>query len=141
MKKIISILSLTAIFFYYSNLTLALNSVVVSAVVWNLNHSPVVINIVPSNNPKLLKTNSLQNFSLYFRDDEKDIIYYTITPKDWYTNPINWIIYSSDYDSTSWAYINFAYLAPSIKAWNSNVNIILNDWPNIVSKDINLYIY
>lgn len=141
MKKIISILSLTAILFYYSNLASALNSVVVSAVVWNLNHSPVVINVVPNNNPKLLKTNSLQNFSLYFRDDEKDIIYYTITPKDWYTNPINWVINTANYDSASWAYINFSYLAPSLKVWTSNVNIILNDWPNIVSKDINLYIY
>ncbi len=141
MKKIFSILLLLLISIYYSNFSFSANSVIVSAVVWNLNHSPVVLTVVPNNDPKLLKTNALQNFSLYFRDDEKDTIYYTITPLDWYTNPISGIINTSDYDSASGAYVNFAYLAPSTKVWTTSVNIILNDWPNVVSKDINLYIY
>lgn len=141
MKKIISILSLAAILFYYSNFAFALNSVVVSAVVWNLNHSPVIISVVPNNNPKVLKNTSLQNFTIYFRDDEKDTVYYTITPRDWYTNPTSWVINHSNYDSGSGAYINFSYLAPSSAVWNSSVNVIINDWPNVISKDINLYIY
>ncbi len=140
MKKIFSIILLAIISVYYSNFSFSANSVVVSAVVWNLNHSPVVISVNPNNDPKLLKTNSLQNFTLYFRDDEKDLIYYTITPADWYTNPISWVINPSYYDAGSGAYINFSYLAPLLK-WDSSINIILNDWPNITSKDINLYIY
>lgn len=141
MKKLISLLILSSFFMYYSNLTIAASSVVVSAVVWNVNHAPVVIEVLPDSNPKLLKRNALQNFTLYFRDDEKDIVYYTITPKDWYTNPINWTINISNYDSSSGAYVNFSYLAPSTNVWNTNVNIVLNDWSNIVSRNINLYIY
>ncbi len=141
MKKIFSILLLAIISIYYSNLSFSSNPVIVSAIVWNLNHSPLVISVTPNNDPKLLKTNALQNFSLYFRDDEKDTVYYTITPVDWYTNPISGVINSADYDSLSGAYINFAYLAPNTNVWLISVNIILNDWPNLVSKDINLYIY
>lgn len=141
MKRLVSVLLLTSIFLYYSNLSFALNSVMVSAVVGNLNHAPVIINVIPSSNPKILQNKSLQNFSLYFRDDEKDTVYYTITPRDWYTTPTSWVINSSNYDSASGAYINFSYLAPSTGVWNSSVNIIINDGPNVISKDINLYIY
>lgn len=141
MKKIFSILLLLVISIYYSNFSFSANSVVVSAVVWNLNHSPVVLKVIPNNNPKLIKADGLQNFSLYFRDDEKDLVYFTITPADWYTNPISGVINPSDYDSASGAYVNFSYLAPSTKNLTTSVNIILNDWPNVVSKDINLYIY
>lgn len=141
MKKIISLLILSIFFLYYSNITIAGSSVIVSAVVLNLNHSPVVINVLPNNNPKLLKRNSLQNFTLYFRDDEKDTIYYTITPKDWYSNPTSWVINKSNYDTASGAYINFSYLAPSTNVWTSNINLVLNDGPNVTLKNINLYIY
>lgn len=117
--------------------------VIVTAVVWNLNHTPVITSINPSSDPKLIARNKTQNYTIYLRDDEQDAIYYTITPQSWYVDPISWTINSSDFDSSSWAYINFKYLAPNTKPTPNptKVTITINDWPNLVSKDINLYIY
>ncbi|MEA3386864.1 MAG: hypothetical protein U9Q66_00190 [Patescibacteria group bacterium] len=76
-KYITSIFSIISILIFST--ANAVESVTVSAVVGNLNHSPVVTSITPNNNPKLLKAYSLQNFVVKFRDDEKNHIYYTIT--------------------------------------------------------------
>lgn len=114
-------------------------SVNISAVVWNLNHAPKIVSVNPASDPRLIWINKIQKYSLYMTDDELDTIYYTITPKDWYSNPISWIINS--FDSGSWAYINFTYLSPSTSVNSTKITITLNDWPNLVSKDINLYVY
>ncbi|MFA6090557.1 MAG: hypothetical protein WC774_02170 [Candidatus Gracilibacteria bacterium] len=53
-------------------------SVQVSAVVGNINHSPVIGSVSPASDPKLLGVSSIQNYTLYFRDDEKDAVSYTI---------------------------------------------------------------
>lgn len=100
--------SASSLFFVFAN-----GSVGVSAVVGSLNHSPVITTLTPSSDPKLLGTNKIQNYTLYFRDDEKDTVSYTITPMDGYTNPINGTINPGDYDSGSGAYINFTYLSPA----------------------------
>lgn len=135
---IISIGIISSLFFVFAN-----QSVNVSAVVGSLNHAPVVLTMSPSSDPKLLGTNKIQNYTLYFRDDERDMVYYTITPVDGYTNPISGTINAADYDTASGAYVNFTYLSPSvIPAWNlSTITVTLNDGPNLVNKDIHLYIY
>lgn len=88
-------------------------SVQVSAVVGNINHSPVIGSVSPASDPKLLGVSSIQNYTLYFRDDEKDAVSYTITPVDGYTNPISGTIGTGSYDSASGTYITFTYLAPA----------------------------
>lgn len=144
MKKLLTLLSLfsagllSSFFFVSAN-----QSVQVTAVVGNMNHSPVVVSLSPSSNPKLLGQNKIQSYSLYFRDDEKDTVSYTITPGSGYVNPLNGAISSPEYDSASGAYIHFTYLSPaSIPAPNpTTVTVTLNDGLNLVSKDIHLLIY
>ncbi|MDD5197596.1 MAG: hypothetical protein PHN60_01910 [Candidatus Gracilibacteria bacterium] len=128
----------SSLFFVFAN-----GSVGVSAVVGSLNHSPTIITLTPSSDPKLLGTSKIQNYTLYFRDDEKDTVYYTITPVNGYANPISGTVNLSDYDSGSGAYVNFTYLSPAtIPTGNlTTVTVTLNDGPNLVNKDIHLYIY
>ena len=138
-KKIKVLLSLLLLLITFS--VKAAESVIVSAVVGNINHAPVIVSITPNWNPELLASNSLQNFSAVFRDDELNDIYYTITTEAnwWYTSPISWKISQSDYNWNQ-AIIDFAFLAPS-STWIKKITITLNDWPNVISKDINIYIY
>ncbi len=97
----------------------------------------------PSSDPKLLARSKIQNYTLYFRDDEKDSVTYTITPVDGFTNPISGSVGSVSYDTASGAYINFTYLSPAtIPAPNpTTVTVTLNDGTSLVSKDIHLLIY
>ena len=143
MKKLCIILFagtgvLSSLFLAFAN-----SSVQVSAVVGSLNHSPVVLSVAPSSDPKLLAVNKIQSYSLYFRDDEKDAISYTITPESGYVNTINGTISPADYDSLSGAYVHFTYLSPSASPTPNptTVTMTLNDGTNIVNKDIHLYIY
>jgi|GEM_PF-2367084 len=143
MKKSLIILSgvmgiCSSIFLVFAN-----QSVNVSAIVGAINHAPVILSVTPSSDPKLLGTNKIQNYTIYFRDDEKDTITYTITPVSGYTNPISGTINPADYDGADGAYINFTYLSPSaVPAPNpTTVTVTLNDGSNLVNKDIRLYIY
>lgn len=143
MKKSLIILSgfvgiLSSVFFVFAN-----QSVNVSAIVGAINHAPVILSVTPSSNPKLLGTNKIQNYTLYFRDDEQDTITYTITPVSGYTNPISGTVNPADYDGSDGAYINFTYLSPSVvPAPNpTTVTITFNDGSNLVNKDVRLYIY
>lgn len=138
MKKIILIFILCVLIFLSVK---ANQSVIVSAVVWNINQAPLVLDINPNSNPRFLARNKTQSYTIYFRDTEKDIVHYTITPVNGYSNPISGTILSTDYDSWSWAYINFLYLAPALATTNEKVIVTLNDWPNVVVKELNLYIY
>lgn len=142
MKKIISWI-LTLFFLFSPSVLNANGSIVVSAVVWNINQSPIILSVNPDWDPWILQTNEVQNYSIYFKDTENDKIYYTITPwnNSWYVNPISWVINTTDYDNNDWAYINFLYLAPAIAKYDAVVTVTLNDWPNITSKQLNLYIY
>lgn len=143
MKKFLnSIIVITLLMWVFFGIINA-EQVIVTAVVWNLNHTPVILTINPNSDPKLIARDKTQNYTIHLRDDEKDTIYYTITPQSWYTDPISWTINTSDFDSASWAYINFKYLAPSNKPTPNptKVTVTINDWPNLVSRDINLYIY
>lgn len=138
MKKIISIIFIFTILFLSVR---ANQSVIVSAVVGSLNHAPVILSVFPDSNPRILRTNKTQSYTIYFRDDEKDNINYTITPLNWYSNPISWSLNSTNYDSSSWAYINFLYLAPATTSTNEKVTVTISDWSNVIVKDLNLYIY
>ncbi|MDD4151221.1 MAG: hypothetical protein PHR68_01275 [Candidatus Gracilibacteria bacterium] len=139
MKKFLGIISIIALSF--SNYTFGINSVVVSAVVGNINASPVIISVNPSSNPKMIKINNLQDYIIYFRDNEKDIVYYSITAESGATNPISGTINHSDYDSGSGAYINFRYLAPSTAVKAKKITLVLNDGQNATIKELNVYIY
>ena len=134
---IITILS-SIVFAFAAN-----QSVQVSAVVGIINHSPVILSVNPHSDPKILGVTNIQNYSLYFQDDEKDTISYTITPLNGYTNPISGTISTGSYDSASGAYITFTYLSPATPpAGNlTTVTITLNDGANLVNKDLHLYIY
>lgn len=138
MKKIISILLFLSILIStaYAN-----QSVIVSAVVGSLNHAPIILSVSPNSNPRILKKNATQSYTIYFKDDEKDTVYYTISPVSWYTNPISWTISSSNYDASNWAYINFLYLAPATANPSEKIIVTINDWPNVIVKELNLYIY
>lgn len=142
MKKIISIILLISVMTTPFSLK-ASESVSVSAVVWNINQAPRILSVNPSSNPRLLEVWETQNFTISLTDNEKDTIYYTITPKDWYSNPISWVINPQNYNNDGIAYINFLYLAPaSIQSdINSEIIVTLNDWPNVITRKINLYIY
>lgn len=128
----------SSLFFVSAN-----QSVQVSAVVGSLNHAPVVLSLAPSSDLKMLGRSKIQNYTLYFRDDEKDAVSYTITPADGYTNPISGTVNPGDYDSGSGAYVNFTYLSPATApAGNlTTTTVTLNDGSNLVNKVINLYIY
>ena len=140
MSKIIKIL-LSILLLTTTISTKAEENVVVSAVVGNINHAPIIISIIPNSSPELLASNSLQNFIITFKDDETNETFYTITTENnwWYTSPISWKIKSTDF-IWSEAKINFSYLAWNVW-WSKKITITLNDWPNVISKDINLYIY
>ena len=103
------------------------------------------MSLAPSSDPKLLGKNKIQNYTLYFRDDERDTVSYTITPSlnGGYTNIINGTIHPSDYNAGSWAYVNFTYLSPasSPSPNPTTVTVTLSDGSNLVNKDIHLYIY
>lgn len=116
-------------------------SVVVSAIVWNLNNAPIILSITPNSNPRILKTNRTQSYSIYFRDNEKDTITYTITPQYGYTNPISGTISPSDYGSDNTAYVNFLYLSPANATNNESIIVTIYDGNTLISKQLNLYIY
>lgn len=138
MKKLIFIFS----FVFLILLTAQANqSVIVSAIVWNQNSAPIIMSVNPDSNPRILKTNRTQSYTLYFRDNEKDNVSYTITPLNGYTTPISGSISPADYDSNNWAYINFLYLAPPTAYTNESIIVTINDGNSIVSKQLNLYVY
>lgn len=138
MKKIIRILWCFLFLFIPVN---ANQSVVVSAIVWNVNNAPIIISVTPNSDPRILKTNRTQSYSIYFRDNEKDTITYTITPQNWYTNPISGTITAADYDSNNGTYIHFLYLSPASAFPNESIIVTINDGSTIISKQLNLYIY
>lgn len=101
MKKFLIILVgiigiISSLFYVFAD-----QSVQVTAIVGSINHSPVIASVSPSGDPKLLAKNKIQNYTLYFRDDEKDIVSYTITSVSGYANPISGTISATDYDSSS----------------------------------------
>lgn len=136
MKKII----ITLIWFFLILSTVfADKSVIISAVVGNINHAPTILKVSPNSNPKMLQVNKTQIYSIYIKDDEKDTLYYNIIPNNGYTSPMSGTI--SQYDTQSGAYINFLYLAPASANPNEKITIILNDTSNITTKELSLHIY
>ena len=117
------------------------SSVSVSAVVGNIIPAPVIISVSPSSNPKLLARNALQNFSVSFRDQTKSTVYYTVTAASGFVNPSSGVVTS--YDSSSGATVSFLYLAPSsVPATNPTaITVTLSNGPNVVTRNINVYVY
>lgn len=142
MKKITSIFIIFILLFINVK---ANQSVIVSAVVWTWNHAPIILSVTPNSDPRILAKNRIQSYTIYFRDDEKDQITYTITPENWFSNPMNGTILSSNYDADNGAYINFLYLSPATSNTSINPNekiiVTINDWTTVVKKELNLYIY
>ncbi|MDD2565682.1 MAG: hypothetical protein PHZ26_02020 [Candidatus Gracilibacteria bacterium] len=138
----IALLSLTGVFYGFAN------NVLVTATVGTINHSPIILSVNPSDNPRLLKTNKIQKYIIKLRDDEKDIINYTITAMSGFVSPVNGQI--STFDSLSGAYINFTYITPSSVPTGSLDKITLTlttpyatgeTSTGIVTKDLNIYVY
>jgi hypothetical protein len=76
MKKYIIALILLAFTFGVSNAT----NVLVTAKVPGLdNNKPLIISINPNSDPNILETNEIVNYTLYFKDEEKNKIDFTIT--------------------------------------------------------------
>lgn len=142
MKKILAFIFMIGVLINPSFIS-ANWSVIVSAIVGSLNSAPLVLSVNPDGNPWILWTQELQNYIIYFKDNEKDKIYYTITPWDnsWYVNKTSWVIEPSEYDWSNWAYINFLYVAPWIPNETAKIILTLNDWPNVTFKELKLYIY
>lgn len=140
MKIIISIIS---IFVFLINSALANSNVTVSAVIWNINSAPLILSVNPSSSLNILEEWESQVFIINIRDIERDTLYYTITPENGYVNPISWIIESSEYNSEWETSITFTYLAPvPAPSWNyDKVTVTISDWPNVVVRDINFYIF
>ena len=145
MKKLFSavILALTACLMLSFPLSgiYATNTVVVSAIVGNINSAPLIISVTPSSDPKLLGAGEVQNFSVYYRDNEKDSATFTVTPQDGFVTPISGRIPKSSYDTNSGATINFTYRAPESSVGTSQVTVTINDGSNVTTKTIGLYIY
>lgn len=137
MKKYIIALILLACTFGVSNAT----NVLVTAKVWTLNSKPVVISVNPASNPRILQKNRSQNYAIYFQDDEKDTVTYTITPDSGFVNVSNGTIRLADYDTSNRAYINFTYFAPNFANANEKIIVTLNDGTNVTVRQLNLYIY
>ncbi len=140
MKKIISffLLVYSIIWINYSTA----NNVWVYATVWSQNQQPIVLEVTPSSDPKLIKRLQTQNYLIKFSDKEKDNVTFTINAENWFLNLSSGEIKTSDYVNGFW-YINFTYLAPSNPpSWNfSKIYVTINDWTNIVIKKLNIYIY
>jgi hypothetical protein len=143
MKKIIITLLTIYIGLYYPIVFPATNFTL-SAIVWNGNYAPNVISVNPNGNPEILAKSSVQNFSLTFKDNEKNNVSYTITPETngGSANPTSGNITSWNYNASNEATINFAYSAPSTAVGNKKITITLNDGVNAtVSYDIKVFIY
>lgn len=123
------------------------SNVLITAKVWSLNSRPIVITLNPANDPKLLQRWKTQAYELYFQDIEKDEVTYSITPSFWTTNILNGTISiddtntANDYDSNSWAYLNFTYFAPNFSTSSEKIIVTLNDNKNVTTYQINLRIY
>jgi len=52
--------------------------VIVSATVNSPNHAPLILSVNPSDDPRLLRTNRIQHYTMYFKDDETDSTVYSI---------------------------------------------------------------
>lgn len=146
MKKI-SLILLILFIILNNNISNALDSLNVSAIVGNSNHAPIITSVVPDSNPLYLSHSNgvlvKQNYSIKYRDDEKDEVTYTITTETnwWAVNPTNWTILTSSYDINNEAYIFFEYIAPTSDVWSKIITITISDWPNVTVKTLNVYIY
>lgn len=146
MKKIISTIFLIFILFNYSGI-IAADTLTLSAVVGNSNHTPIVTEINPDLNPNYLSHSTgtdlvKQNYYIKFRDDEKDNVTYTITTQSnwWAVNPTSWTITS--YDTNNEAYIFFEYISPTTATFeNKTITVTISDWPNVTIQTLNVYIY
>ncbi len=117
------------------------NNVIITAKVGSQNSSPVILSVNPASNPRILWTGKYQNYTIYFRDDEKNSLHFTINPEYGSVNPYFGNISSQMYDSQSGAYIQFTYLAPLTPANNEKIMITLDDGWVIKTHQLNLYIY
>lgn len=144
-KKIISLITAIFIFSNYSSL-IAADTLTLSAVVGNSNHAPVITLVTPDLDPNYLAQSVewnlvKQNYTIKYRDDEKDEVTYTITTEtDWWAvNPTSWTI--SSYDINNEANIFFEYISPTSSVWLKKITVTISDWPNVTIKTINVYIY
>ncbi len=142
MKKIIKIALIALLSIWLFQAVNAAKTVIVSAVVWNINQAPIISSVTPSQDPFLIPNNTSQNYKIIFTDNEKDNIYYTISVDAWwgFVNTSNWNITS--FDANNQAELNFTYLAPATVPTpkTKKITVTLSDWPNLVTKTMSVYI-
>ena len=140
MKKILSLLLLLVYTSWYLTTSVfAASNVLVYAIVGNINTAPMIISISNNWNPEAIENGASQTFAVVIQDAENDTITYTATPQDGSASPISWTV--SSYDWNNRATINLTYLAPGSTDLTTKITLTLNDGANVVSEDINLYIY
>lgn len=124
------------VFILLINNVFAESNIQVSATVWNVDIAPIITRVNPNSNPRILQANNLQAYSISIKDTDTDTIYYTITPKYGYTSHISWSI-----EINQTGTFNFLYLAPDWNYTDEKITVTINDWTNVITKTLNLYIY
>lgn len=142
MKKFTSFLFLLILLISNISFVFSSSSVVVSAVVWNLNQAPVVLSVNPNYSPLQVEYGGIQNISLQVKDVEWDITHYSISTPNWAVSIINGSLTNSTNLKNGIAYISFTYIAPA--SWidtSFDITVTLNDGPNFVTKTIPVFVY
>ena len=141
MKKFASFLFLALIM--ASNVSfVSSSSVVVSAVVWNINQAPVALSVSPDYSPIQVEYGWIQHISIQVKDTEGDVVYYSINSPNWAVNIINGSLTNVSELQSGNAYLRFTYIAPSSWADTAfDITVTLNDWPNFVTKTIPVFVY
>ena len=135
------------IYLFSANIVFWEKSVTVSAIVWAINHSPVI---------KIISPNTLQNpwwieyvqnwtaiaIDFLATDSESDNVYFTISTSEWVVSAESWWPYQATNDENTTAMKRqFLYLAPVWTYWMKKITITVSDWISVSVKELNVYIY
>lgn len=143
MRKFLSSLLLFVYIYYYLIISVfaATNgSVLVYAIVGNINSAPVITDMIPEWVGTWTIAVSIeygfQDFDITLADSESDTITYTITTQYGTTDKISGQILPSEYNNN----FAFTYFTPSIEIIDT-ITITFNDWSNVISREIFLDVY
>ncbi len=118
-------------------------TVIITALVGEGNKAPTIVSVNPNLSVNPLPRNSSQNYTVYYTDPERDAATFTVTPAEGFATPTSGSISTSEYDTSSGAYVDFTHLTPSsIPGTNPyTITITINDGANTVSTNVSIYVY